>query len=328
MTLFLQLLILGCATGGIYAISAMGLVLVFRSSGVINFASGAIAMVAGYVTWTIADVLNWPHAIAIPVGVAVAALIGYLTFILVMRPLSAASTLTKVIATLGIFVVLQQGVLLAYGSDLKVPSSFLPRGSITFGGVGIGIDQLIILLIAAVLTVALWWFYRTTRFGLATSAVSENPRSLAALGWKVEQLRAINWALGGALCGVAGIALAPTLQLQPATFALLIIPTLASAMLGGLRSFPLTLFGGIVLGVLQAECSHYISLQGVGDAIPFLVIIGVLIVSGRSLPLRNFVNERLPRVGSGQIGWLRLIVASVVVAVIAQFVWRPTWSTG
>jgi sulfate-transporting ATPase len=318
MNLFLQLFVLGCATGGIYAISAMGVVAVFRSSGVINFAHGAVAMAGGYVMYSVADTLGLGHPLAIPAGVLASAVLGWLVYVLVIRPLADTSTLTRVIATLGVFVVLQQGVVLVYGSALKIPQPYLPTRSVHAGPVSVGADQLVLFVFSAALTAVLWAVFKRTRFGLATSAVAESPRSLAALGWRVGRLRAVNWALGGALAGVAGIALAPSLQLQPNSFALLIIPTLASAILGGLRSFPLTLLGGITLGVLQALCAHYIDLPGVGDAVPFLVIIAVLMLMGRSLPLRSHLNERLPRVGSGRVRPVRLVVAAVLVGVAAQ----------
>ncbi len=319
MNLFLQLFVLGCATGGIYAISAMGVVAVFRSSGVINFAHGAIAMAGGYVMYSVADTLGLSHLVAVPAGIAASAVLGWAVYALVIRPLAETSTLTRVIATLGVFVVLQQAVVLTYGSALRIPQPFLPTSTLRAGPVALGADQLILLIFSVALTVALWAVFKHTRFGLATSAVAESPRSLAALGWRVGRLRGVNWALGGGLAGVAGIALAPTLQLQPNSFALLIIPTLASAILGGLRSFPLTLLGGVTLGVLQALCAHYLHIPGVGDAVPFLVIIGVLVLIGRSLPLRSHLNERLPRVGSGRVHPVRLLVASVVVIAAAQF---------
>lgn len=318
MNLFLQLLVLGCATGGIYAISARGVVAVFRSSGVINFAHGSVAMAGGYTMYSVADSLGLSHLIAVPAAVLASAALGWLIHLLVIRPLAESSTLTRVIATLGVFVVLQQAIVLTYGSALKIPQPYLPTTSIHAGPVAVGTDQLILFVFSCALTTALWAVFKYTRFGLATSAVAESPRSLAALGWRVSRLRAVNWALGGALAGVAGTALAPSLQLQPNSFALLIIPTLAGAVLGGLRSFPLTLLGGIALGVLQALCAHYLHVTGIGDAVPFLVIIGVLVLMGRSLPLRSHVDERLPRVGSGTVRPVRLLVVTVLAVVAVQ----------
>ena len=327
MTAFIQLLILGLATGGFYTINALGTVVVFRSSGVINFASGGTAMVGGYLAWQFADELNWPVSLALITAIGIAALVGFLIYLLAIRPLANAYALTKVMATLAVLVSLQQLVTLVYGGVPKLPNAFLPTASIGVGSVRIGEDSLIILGFAIVLSFVLSAFYRFTRFGLATAALAEGPESLAALGWKVGRLRAANWAIGGALAGVAGAGLGPILQLEPGTFTALLIPTLTAAILGRLRSFPLTLAGGLLVGAVQAETERYITWNGAGDAAVFIVMMLVLVARGGAVPARNFVPERLPRVGSGQIRPARILAAVVVVGVLAGFV-NVNWVIG
>ncbi|HLL69392.1 MAG TPA: branched-chain amino acid ABC transporter permease/ATP-binding protein [Micromonosporaceae bacterium] len=327
MTELLQLIILGMATGGFYTIGALGLVVVFRSSGVINFAGGGTAMVGGYVQWQLADEWGWPPAAAVLGAVATSAFIGWLIYMLGVRPLAAAATLTQVIATLAILISIQQLVVLVFGGLPKVPESFLPTGSASIGLLSVGQDSLMLLAASCGLTFALWAAYRRTRFGLATSALAEAPRSLAALGWNITRLRAANWAIGGALAGLAGAALGPILQLTPGTFTYLLIPTLACAMIGGLKSFPLTLAGGLLVGSTQAVAGRYLTWGGVGDAIPFLLIIVALIVRGRSLPLRSFVHERLPRVGTGEISRARLLGVAAIAAVF-PLIFKDDWVIG
>jgi branched-subunit amino acid ABC-type transport system permease component len=327
VTAFLQLLVLGMATGGFYTINALGLVVVFRSSGVINFATGGTAMIGGYMSWEFADRMGWPQYAAVPAAVAVSALTGLLIFAAAIWPLSGASTLTKVIATLAALVVIQQIVVLAFGGLPKVPKEFLPQNTIKFGSIQVGADSLIFLAFTVVLTFTLWGIYRYTTFGLATSALAENPRSLAALGWRIGGLRATNWAIGGALAGVAGAGIGPFLQLNTVNFTAMLIPTLASAVLGGLRSFPLTLAGGLFVGAAQAEATRYITWNGAGDAVPFLLIILVLVLRGRALPLRSFVQDRLPRAGSGRLSPLRIIAVLVVIGFIATEV-KVDWVVG
>lgn len=319
MTQFLQLLVLGMATGAFYAMSALGLVVVFRSSSVINFATGAAAMAGGYVAYTVADLWGWPRPLALPLAVLAAAALGLLVYLCAIRPLKDASALTKVIATLSLFVGFQQLVQIVYGGLPKIPRSLLPTFSVHLGTVTVGVDSLIIVGFTIVLTAGLWWAYRSTRFGLATSALAESPRSLAALGWRVGPLRGANWAIGGALAGVAGAGLGPILQLTPAVFTSLLIPTLAVAIIGGLRSFPLTLAGGLFVGAAQAEANRYVNVTGASQAIPFLVIILVLVLRGSRLPLRSFVQERLPRVGWGEISALRLLAGVVAAAILVSF---------
>src|ERR1700733_4346732 len=327
VTAFLQLLILGMATGGFYTINALGLVTVFRSSGVINFASGGIAMVGGYLYWQFTSQLGWAQAEAIPVAVLLSAVMGVVVYLVTVRPLDGASTLTKVIATLAVLVSLQQAVILIFGGLPKLPEPFLPSSSVKIGSIAVGENSLIFLGFTIALTFALWAVYRRTRFGIATSALAENPRSVAALGWDVGRPRAANWAVGGALAGMAGVGLGPFLQLNTSNFTSLLIPTLAAAIIGGLQSYPLTLVGGLVVGAAQAEAERYITWNGAGDAVPFVLIILVLMLRGRSLPLRSFVQERLPRVGTGQIPRIRVIAVLIVVAVVAAEV-NVNWVIG
>ena len=315
------------ATGGFYTINALGLVAVFRSSGVINFSSGGTAMLGGYLYWEFADQLGWPVVVSILAAIAASAVMGIVVYGVAIWPLHRASTLTKVIATLAVLVSLQWAVVLIFGPLPKLPTQFLPTRSIRLGPIAVGENSLLFLGFTIVLTLALWAAYKRTRFGLATSALAENPRSVAALGWSVGRLRCANWALGGALAGVAGVGLGPFLQLNSINFTSMLIPTLASAILGGLQSFPLTLIGGLAVGAAQTEAERYISWNGAGDAVPFILIILVLMLRGRSLPLRSFVQERLPRVGSGQIPRLRVAVGLVVVGVVASLV-NVNWVIG
>jgi len=308
----IDLLFVGIGAGSLYAVSALGLVLVFRSSGVVNFAHGAIAMVGAYAYWDLsANTLHLPGVVAALIGVLLAAVLGYLVFLIAIRPLTAASNLTKVIATLGVVILLQQAALIHYGTLVRLPPSMLPTTQLHVGFVAVGADRVILLAGSAVLTAVLWYLYRHTRFGLATSAVAESPRSLAALGWETDRIRALNWTVGGALAGVTGVLLVPIIGLQTTTFTLLVIPSLAGALIGGMRSFPLTLLGGVLIGALQALGVNYISYQGVADAVPFAVIIVVLMLAGRTLPLRSHVRELLPRAGSGRINVTRLGIALV-----------------
>ena len=133
--------------------------------------------------------------------------------------------------------------------------------------------------------------------------------------------------MAGGLAGVAGVGLGPILQLSTANFTDLLIPTLACAILGGLKSFPLTMAGGLLVGAAQAEAGRYLTWNGSATAVPFLLIIIVLVVRGRKLPLRSFVQERLPRAGSGEIHVLRLIVGVLVVAGLAMVV-KDEWVIG
>ncbi|GAA4478293.1 branched-chain amino acid ABC transporter permease/ATP-binding protein [Rhodococcus olei] len=331
MTEFVQFAILGLGGGSAYALLAQGVVLVYRGSGVVNFAQGAIAMVAAYLCLeTLQRDHDWPMLPAFVVAVLVAAAIGLVFQVAVLRWLANAAPIVRLAATLGLLVILQSGVQQFYGSKSIRVRSFLPNDAYHWGDVVVQQDRLILLGIAVGLTAVLWALTRFTRVGLAITAAAENERAAAALGWSPHRLAALTWAGGGALAGVAGILVAPLTGLTPTAFVVIVtVFALAAALLGGFRSFPLTLLGGLVLGVGESlvvlyqdsirDFLHMPTLTGVNRAVPFLVILVVLVVRGKGLPLRSHVSERLPRLGSGALRWPGIVIAVVVTVVAIAF---------
>ncbi|CAM2828521.1 branched-chain amino acid ABC transporter permease/ATP-binding protein [Prescottella defluvii] len=330
MTELLQFAILGLGAGSAYALLAHGIVLVYRGSGVVNFAQGAIAMVAAYVCLeTLQREHGWGMLPAFVVAVLVAAMIGLAFHLLVLRWLMKAAPIVRLAATLGLMVLLQAGVQQYYGSKSIRVRAFLPNDAYHWGGIVVQQDRLILLGIAVAMTAVLWGLARFTRIGLAITAAAENERAAAALGWSPQRLAALTWTVGGALAGTAGILVAPLTGLTPSAFVVIVtVSALAAALLGNFRSFPLTLLGGLLLGVGESVVVLYQddlrnllgmeTLTGINRAVPFLVILIVLVVRGKGLPLRSHVSERLPRLGSGEIRWAGLVLAVVVAgAVIA-----------
>ena len=194
---------------------------------------------------------------------------------------------------------------------------------------------MILLAIGVALTIVLTLVYRFTRFGLATSAVAENRRATSALGISPDIVATVNWALGSMLAVLAAVLVVNIAGLSVIGLTLLIVPALAAALVGGFRSFPLTLLGGLLIGVLQSEIAwlqtyltqqagHIVTLDGWADSVPFLVIIVVLVVLGRSLPLRGDASERPPEVGAGRIRPVVLVPVVVVGVLLVSFVFSTT----
>jgi ABC-type branched-chain amino acid transport systems, ATPase component len=316
--------LLGAASGGLYAVLALGLVVVYRSSKVINFSHAAIAVTAAYV---FNDVRNagMPTPVAMLVAAAVGIALGVAVDLLVMRPLRRSSALTRAIASIGVVLTLQAVLTLRYGSNPSIAPAFLPTTAVPLGPLSIGADRLIIIGISIALTVVLALVYRRTTFGLATSALSESRRSLSALGWSPTLIGVVNWGVSGLLAATAGVLLAPITGLTPALALIFLLPALAAALLGNLASFPLTLLGGILVGIVQAETGRFFPVQGLQESIPFFGIILVLALRGRGLPERGFAADVLPKPGTGRIPWAIMGVAAAIVAVLTQFVLPEVW---
>jgi ABC-type branched-subunit amino acid transport system ATPase component/branched-subunit amino acid ABC-type transport system permease component len=326
MSQIFQFAVLGLSTGAIYSLFAMGLVITNRASGVVNFAHAAIGMIGTFVFWDINQVHHQSYFLGALAGVAASAASAVLVQQCLMRPLREAAPVTRMVATLGALTVFEQAAAHIWTNDTVLLPSELPTRAVRMLGVTVGLDKLLILGIATVLALGLGAFTRFSNFGRATTASAENPRAIAALGYSPNALALGNWLVGGALAGVAGILLAPILQLQIDQYTLLILPALAAAVVGRLSSLPWTFAGGLLLGVIQSEATRYVTQPGWPDAAPFIVIAVVLVARGNDRTFRSHVFERLPNVGEGTIR-LPVVVAAVVASVAFVELVGATWSS-
>ncbi len=323
----LRFAILGLGAGAIYGLSALGIVLVYRGSGVLNFAHGAIGMTSAFTFYDLKDTAGWPIWAALVVAISVAAFIGAATHLLVMRHLRDASGLARLIASLGVLTLLHGIAGEVWSFNYRVPTRILPDGVVELlPDAAIGVDRLILLGIALTLTAVLMVVYRNTKFGLATTAVAENPRATAAQGISPDLIAAVNWAVGGVLAGTAAILIVPVSGLHVTDLTYLVIPALAAALVGGFTSFAWTMAGGLAIGIVESEMSRYVTAPGWSRAVPFIVITLVLVFRGRALPVRGEVTARPPEVGSGRVRVSVLGPIVVISAVLIAFVLTPSWN--
>ncbi|KPM55397.1 ABC transporter [Frankia sp. R43] len=312
--------LLGLGLGAIYALAGQGLLLVYRGSGVVNFAQGAFAAVGALAFYQLHMEAGVPTAPAVALALAISGAVGALMHLAVMRPLRDAPPLTRVIATLGVMVVLQQAGRIVFGTEVHIVGSFLPTDSVRpFGGPAVGADRLVLLAIAVVISAVLWLVYRYSRFGAVTAAVAENERAAQLTGHSPDVVAVINWTLGAMLAGAAGILIVPITGLDINTLILLIIPALATCVVAAFASFPIAFAASMVIGITQSEITNYVSAAGWGEAVPFLVVVLVLVVRGRGLPLRSHVNEVLPEIGTGVLrpGRVAAVVAVATVVILS-----------
>ncbi len=296
--------LLGLGVGALYAFASQGLIVIYRGTGVLNFSLGATAIVGVYIQWELQNEQGWPFLAAAVVGIAASAFLGVLTHWWIMRPLRRASSLVRVIATLGVLVTVQAGTVLRYGSQPRQVDSWLPTNRVNlWAEVGTTVDRFILLFIASASAAGLWMLYRSSQFGLATEAVSESERSASAVGISTNRVAVLNWALGSAIATVAGILVVPIITLQITSMTALVLAALAAALVADFRSFPLATAAGFALGIGQTLVSRFIDQQGLGPSLPFLVIIVFLVFRGRSLPLRDYFLKEMPMLGNGRMSW-------------------------
>ena len=302
--------LLGLGTGSVVAGISISVVVTYRGSGIINLATGAVAMVAAYAFWAIKSdffhvTLGTVPAFIVTVTVAVA--VGVLTEFLVFRPLRTASPLAKLIASLGVLLTLQATVLLWFGSAARQVPNILPTNNIELFGVQIPANRFWMAGIVLAMAIVVAGLYRWTRFGLATRAASENEVAGMLAGLSPNQLSMANTVLAAAIAGVVGIIAGPLVQADSITLPLFIAPALAAALFARFTSIGTAYLAGILIGVGQS-LMYYVStlswfpksragnpLPGVQALLIFLIIVVALFLRGASLPTRGeLVERRLP----------------------------------
>lgn len=322
----LRFALLGLGLGALYALTAHGIVLVYRGSGVLNLAHGAIGMAGAYVQWELAVQHGVPYWPATACGVLTSAALGVLTHLLVLRPLRRASTLARLVATLAVFIVLTAIAVKRYGDSLQLVPGKLPTKLLTIAGATVSEDRLWLIGIALAVTGVLHLLYKRTLFGLGTTAVAENEGAAASLGWSPDLIATGNWALGSALAGLTGILIVPVIGLSVTGLTTLLLSALAAALVGRFSSFPITLAGGLVVGIVQSELTRFGSgITGLASSVPFLCIALVLVARGRALPLRGTFLDRLPALGTGRVRVVPLALA-VVVGLLLVSLSTPLWA--
>lgn len=272
------LLTSGLTTGALYAMVAIGLVLVYRSTGHINFSHGELFMMGGFFAYSLIAYLKLPYAVALVIAVCLTFILGVVSDRLVYRSLIKAPGLTMVLATVG-FSYMLKGIGRYFwggkGEYLSIPAIVDPA-PIFVGGVPILPQQLIVLAAAVAFMLAFAVFFSRTQAGKIMQATSENSTASYLVGIKVENVYTWTWGIGAAMAGAAAVLMAPLTLITPDIGSTLLIKAFAATILGGLGSMPGAVVGGFLVGLIEVLASGYIdtSLQEIAA---FVVIMAVLV---------------------------------------------------
>jgi branched-chain amino acid transport system permease protein len=269
---FFQQVVAGLATGSIYASLALALVVIYRSTEVINFAQGEMAMFTTYIAWQL-DAWGfsyWPMFFA-TLGIAFVG--GLAIERTIIRPVEHASVLTIVIVTIGLLVVLNGLAGWIWSPELKAFPSPFPTGTWEIGGVNISKPDVGIFAICAATVFVIWLFFRFTKLGLAMRASALNPSASRLLGVRVGWMLAIGWGLAAMLGAIAGMMVAPLAQLEPNMMLVWLIYAFAAAVLGGIESPVGAVVGGLSLGVGINLLSTYIDFVTPEVQLPIALVV-------------------------------------------------------
>jgi branched-chain amino acid transport system permease protein len=306
----LLFILLGLGSGALIAGIALAVVLTYRGSGIINLSTGGMAMLGGYAYWSLntGKIASLPTVFALPLSLLFVVVVGAVTEFVVYRPLRNSAPLAKLVASLGVLLVAQASMLLAFGVTDQPEPSILPQNDVHMLGAVVPVDRFILTGLVIVAAAALAALYRWTRFGLATRAASENEVAAMLSGLSPNTISLINTLVAALLAGALGILAASITELDPQTLPLQIIPALAAALLAGFTSFGIACAASIGIGVLYSLIGYAsaqswfpqsggVALPGVTDLLAFIIIVAVLFWRGSRIPGRGeLVERRLPSV--------------------------------
>ncbi len=274
-------IVVGLALGSVYALSGVGIVVLYRTTGVVNFAYGAVGAIGALVAWTVinegggAEELAWLAAIGVGIGTSV--LYGGL----IAPRLAMRDESIQAVATLGLTLILLGFAGLAWADE---PRTFeLPTDTSSFElfGVHVIVTRVVALVLSIAVTGLVALLLRRTRTGLALRAMAADRELSALLGVPVTRMGITAWAFSGALSAISGLLLANLVRLDAPTLTFLVISGIAAATIGGLSSLPRTLLGGIVLGLVESLATPFNSVTNYRGALPFLVAILWLLLWGQ-----------------------------------------------
>ncbi len=277
----------GLATGSLYALVALGVVLLYRSSRVLNFAHGDMATASAFVAFMLmARAL--PFSLAVTGGLAAAAVVGAAFFFFIIRPAKEASLLGKIVLTLGLALVLSGAMQAFWGTDTQVfPFPLSDTRVYRLGDIVISEMSLGTIAAGVTLMLLLYGLVQRTRFGLAMRAVAQHPEAAQALGIPARRIYTLTWGLASALGGAAGVLLAPVVYLDPFMMLDPFLKGFAAAVMGGMDSLPGAVIGGFVLGIAESLFAGYISFK-FKTTMAFAVIILVLLIRPEGMLGREY----------------------------------------
>ena len=334
LTEIVQFTILGLATAGVYAVAASGLVVTYQTSGIFNFAHGAMGMIIAYSYWNLRVQQHLPAPIALFIALCIVApLLGAVIERVIMRNLTDSSVITRIVVTIGLLVGLLGVAAVVWPSTINPPPTlprFFGNNIVSLGGVRLPWHQVIIILCAIAVAIGLRLVLKVSRLGVAMRAVVDD-RDLTALNGQNPAFTSMtSWMLGSFLAGLAGILIAPSIgHLDQGTLTLLVINAFAAAMVGRLRSLPMTFLGAVILGLgasymnlagahMKSIPTWYSDIQG---ALPVILLFIVLLVLPQERVKASVGIERLakiprPTMLQGLLGAVALVVIGTLLGTV------------
>jgi len=273
----MQLIVSGLANGCVYGLVALGFVLIYKATEAVNFAQGDFMMLGAFITLGLTNQQFWglPFWFAVPVAIIVMGIFGYLLDMIVLRRMFGQSQVAVIILTIALGFVLRFAAGFIWGHEPKSLESPFAGIDVRFGGIVLGMDEVVVIVVTIVLTTALFFYFNRTKLGVAMQAASQNQLAAYYMGIPVKRVHSLIWALAGMVAAVAGVLFASKGSIDPSA-GLLGIKAFAAAVIGGFGSLPGALLGGIIVGLIEPFASRYIA-SGYSQIMPYLLLFLILV---------------------------------------------------
>ena len=281
LEIFAQVTVNGVALGAIYALVAMGIVLIHKATEVLNFAHGDLLVLAAFCAWALIRHAGLPFWAVLPLVAAGIGVLAYGIDALIVRRIAGQPQFAGVMLTIALAFMLRGAVSMGFGTESQSYDTPWSGQTTEFAGVAAADLSLVIMAAALLIAVALWVFFRHTRLGVAIQAASQNQLAAHLNGVRVKRLNSLVWALAGVTAAIAGMFLAP-MTLVDTSLWLITLKALAAIVLGGFGSLPGAILGGVLIGLIEQYAGVY-GPDGFRDIAPYLVLIAVLILRPRGI---------------------------------------------
>lgn len=282
MDVFFQNVIAGLETGSLYALAALGLVLIFRTSDVINFAQGDMAMFSAFVGYELFSSLGWPYPMAFMGALLFAVIFGFLVERIFLRPANKASLVSKMIITLGLIMIVNGVASAIFGIDSYYLRKAILLDNFEISGVIIQPNALFIIFVMLIIMIGLLYIIKNTSMGIGIRATAQNEITAKLMGIPVNKVYSTSWIIATVLGAVAGLLIAPTTNVSITMMGEVHLKSFIAAVVGGFGSFYGPVVGGLIIGILDNLVGYYISLTW-KTVIVYGLLILVLIVKPTGL---------------------------------------------
>jgi len=271
-----QLIVNGLALGSLYGLTALGLVLIYKTTEVVTFAQGEMAMVSTFVAFTLLTVLHLPFTAAFALTLVFATLLGILVERLILRHVSPEPILNPIIVTIGLALILLGVAGWIWGYETRAFPAPVEGPPFHLGTVVLSRMNALVLGVMLLLNVILFLFFRSSLTGIAMRAVAQNRLAARLMGINVNRVNAISWGVSSALGAVTGILIAPLVYLDPNMMGDVVLKSFTAAVLGGFTSLPGAVVGGLLLGIIDSVAGYQV--PELRTTIAFVLIVLILVV--------------------------------------------------